>query len=113
MEKIEGQDQLITVLSKRAKFVKKDVKIILDELTNLLEELVFTDNGIFENGKAKILLRVRDFGILKIVPIPERLGNDGKLLPASSKIVFSLGERIRFANRREKDVSEDLDNECD
>jgi hypothetical protein len=108
MKQITSQDELITILASRSRFIKKDVKIIFDELINLFEELIFTDDGNFpETGKPKVLLRVRDFGQLLIQRIPERKGNKGETLPPTTKVFFRLSERLRFADRAEK--SDDLD----
>lgn len=112
--KINNQDELISIIAERSRFIKKDVKIIFNELVNLMEELVFTDDGSFPNkDKPKVLMKVRDFGILKIKRIPERKGNDGRDLPPTVKVIFTLSEKIRYAGRNHEDISDEIGDDLD
>jgi hypothetical protein len=112
MKQIKNQDELITILAQRSRFTKGDIKIIFDELTNLMEEMVFTDDGVFPEGnKPKALMKIRDFGQLLVQRIPERKGNKGETLEPTTRVFFRLSERIRFAGRGEKPEDLGLDSE--
>lgn len=113
---IRSQKELILLLSKSSRFIKQDIKIILDALIQTLEQLVATESNNFEEGKTeKVLLKVRGLGEMKSILIPERKGKDSQMLPPTTKIIFRLSKNIRFAGRNvesdETDDDADLDSE--
>ena len=83
---------LIALIAERRRFAKKDVKEILDELVNVLEEHAVSGESITIHG----------LGTLKNTVIKERKGNDGKMLPTAIRTNFKLADNIRYANKRFK-----------
>lgn len=115
-------DDLISFIAqeKPIKFTKGDVKIFLDYLVEYFEKCA-------ENGEE---LKVRGFGKLTFIPIPERtisefvdkkgVRHESKLLPSTVKVNFRLAEGIRkrgqinsrksISSQEDFDENETLDN---
>lgn len=114
---IKSQGELINEIAKRKRFLKADVKLILDGLVEVMEDVVREESNNFPEGKStKMLLRSRGLGILYSQKIPERKGRIGEDLPATTRVVLRLSENIRYAGRGVKPEIEerlDLDNEED
>lgn len=110
MEPLLSKDDFIDYVAKRARYLKVDVKNILDTIVSVMEESVREHEPFKENESTKLLMRVRGFGSLYLQKIPERKGRyDGEILPVTTRTVFKLSEGIRHANKILVD-KEDLDN---
>ena len=107
---INSQKELIAEISKKSRFLKGDVAIILGAFTELLEDLVREESNEFEEGKkSKLLLKSRGLGKLYSQLIPERKGKDGQRLPPTTRVVWKLSDNIRFAGRGEVSVESEID----
>ena len=105
---INSQKELILLLSKKSRFTKGDIKIILDSLIETLEELVVNEGDEFDDGEtSKTLLKVRGLGEIRSVLLPERKGKDGRILPPTPKVIFRLSENIRFAGKNVVEIDEE------
>ena len=107
--KISSQNDLITLLSERAKFTKGDIKIIYDSLVGILEDLVENHEPFQDGEKKKLLLKSRGLGSLYLQLIPERKGKDGQKLPVTTRPVFKLSLNIRYANKKMVEIEENED----
>jgi hypothetical protein len=111
---INSQKELIEILAKKSRFIKGDVKIILDALIETLEEVVSTESNNFKDGSSEaLLLKARGLGNIYSKKLPERKGNKGQMLPETTKIICRLAENIRFAGRNVKPEEEEIDDEED
>jgi len=113
MKPLLSQHDLISEIAKRSRFSKSDIKIILDNFTELLEDLVREESNNFDdNSDSKLLLKSRGLGNLYSQRIKERKGSKGEQLPETTRVVWRLSENIRFAGRdlnEEFDVDEDFE----
>ena len=91
MDDLLTQDDLVSELAEKAGFTKKDIRYVLKALVDIFEEAA-------RNGKT---IKVRSLGKLYSIELPERKGNDGRILPPTTKVIFRLSENIRFANRKQ------------
>lgn len=107
--KISSQDELISELARRTRFIKGDTKILLDGLVSILEDLVRDHEPFKEGEKKKLLLKSRGLGALYLQLIPERKGKDGQMLPPTTRPVLKLSENIRYANKSMVDIEENED----
>ncbi len=88
MHKQLDTEEFISIIAKRARFTKSDVKAILLEIINLFEECAHDD----------IVIKLRSLGKLHSINLPERKGVGGRVFPPTRRINFRLAENIRFQN---------------
>lgn len=108
MKKLLATNDFISLLSKRARFTKGDIKFLLDVLVEILEEL----------SKDGIILRVRGLGKLYYSRVPARkisaytdkfgVFHPEKVLPESRKVIFKLASNIRYPGEIDSNIK-DLD----
>lgn len=100
MKPILSKDEFIDLVASRARYLKVDVKKILDEMISVMEDSVSEHEPFKENESTKLLMRVRGLGSLYLQKIPERKGRyEGEILPVTTRTVFKLSENIRHANK--------------
>lgn len=98
MKQILSQDDFLTELSKRSRFIKKDCKIIFDEMIKMMEESI-SENRFEPDETKKVIMKIRNFGILSGVLLPKRKGKGGQMLPETSRIIFKLSKNLRYADK--------------
>lgn len=110
MKQILSQDDFLTELSKRSRFIKKDCKVIFDEMIKMMEESI-SENRFREEETKKIIMKIRNFGILYAQLLPKRKGKSGQMLPETSRIIFKLSKNLRFADKQLVNIDDEtLDN---
>ena len=111
--KMKNTNDLLNYIAKTRRFTKEDVKIILEALIEFMEICA-------ENQE---VLKVRGFGKLTFIPIPERtvsefvdkkgVYHESKILPPTVKVNFRLAEGIRKRGqlniRKNISLEEDFD----
>ena len=91
-EDIKNKAEFISVLSSRARFSKKDIKIILDEIVKMFEEAT----------RAEKQINIGRFGRLYHQILPARKsGIDGSMLPPARRTAFRLSDNIRSGGKVE------------
>ena len=97
-EDIKNKDEFISILSSRARFSKKDIKIILDEMVKMFEEATRVEKQI----------NIGRFGRLYHQILPARKsGIDGSMLPPARRTAFRLSDNIRSGGKVEIISSEE------
>ena len=108
--KISNQSEFVAQIAKRARFTRYDIKLVLETITGIFEELV--SEADFEGDKVtNVLLRSRGFGMLYVQKLGERKGNKGQMLPESKRVVFKLSENIRRASPKDNVETNDYNDE--
>ena len=85
-----NRNDFITLISKKARFSKGDIEIVLDAIVEIFEESV----------KDSIIIKVRGLGKLYSQTIKPRKGKGGISLPETQRIIFRLSQNIRRAKKR-------------
>ena len=80
--KVINKDLFIEKLAERGNFTKSDMRIILDEMIKLFEDIVADGDEV----------SIRGLGRLYTSVIPSRKGKDGQQLPKAKRIIFRLSE---------------------
>ena len=97
MTKTYNTDDFVTLIAKKARFTKEDVKIILDAIVEIFEDCV----------QDSIVLKIRSLGKLYYSKVPARTisqftdkfgqTHEEKSLPESRKVIFKLSRNIRYS----------------